>query len=79
MLQQCDVWLVKVKAHVKQSLKKIRIRPVKIRPSAADGVIKKRSLLLKQGHIEKPSQVDPQTAKNYCRRRKNESSCGQKI
>ena len=63
MLQQCDVWLAKVKAHVKQSFKKIRIRPVKIRPSAADGLIKKHNLLLKQGYIENSSLVDAQIAK----------------
>ena len=63
LLQQCDVWLAKVKAHVKQSFKKIRIRPVKIRYSAADGLIKKRNLLLKQGDIENSSLVDAQIAK----------------
>ena len=63
LLEQCDVWLTKVKTHVKSSFKKIRIRPEKIRPSAADVLIKKRNMFVKQGDIENISLIDAQIAK----------------
>ena len=63
LMKQCDVWLSKLKAHIKTSFKKIRIRPVKIRPSAADPLIKQRNSLLKHGEFEKSQIIDAQIAK----------------
>ena len=58
VLTQCETWLSKVKAHIKISFKKIRIRPLKIRSSAADGLIKQRNKFLKQGEIDKSHHID---------------------
>ena len=63
LLTQCEIWLSKLKTQVKRSFKKIRIRPVKIRPSGADGLIKQRNMLLKQGEVEQSHLIDVQIAK----------------
>ena len=60
VLEQCDNWMLKVSAHVKQSFKKIRIRPRKIRPSAADRLIGQKNRLLKNGKIKESEILDAQ-------------------
>ena len=62
VLKQCETWLSYINAHVKRSFKKIRIRPRKIRPSAADRLIGQRNKLIKQGKIEESKQMDVQIA-----------------
>ena len=49
---QSEEWLKNVKAYCKSSFKNIRIRPRKIKPSAADRLIGQRNNLLKQGKVE---------------------------
>ena len=57
------MWLVKLKAHVNKSFKKIRIRPTKLRPSGADALINQRNKLLKHGDVDKINLLDAQIAK----------------
>ena len=57
------MFLVKLKAHVNKSFKKIRIRPTKLRPSGADALINQRNKLLKHGDVDKIDLLDAQIAK----------------
>ena len=62
LMEQSKNWLSTVETHVKNSFKKIRIRPTKIRPSAADRLISQKNKLLKQGKITEAKTLDAQIA-----------------
>ena len=63
VLKQCDNWMSIVTTHVNSSFKKIRIRPQKVKPSAADRLITERNRLLKQGKVVESQVVYAQIVK----------------
>ena len=66
--------MVDLTTHVKKSFKKIRIRPGKIRPSAADQIIVQKNKLLKQGRINESKVLDAQIVKIISKEEQNKAS-----
>ena len=52
VLEQADMWLKLVKAHCRRAFKLIRIRPKKIKPSAADKLISERNRINRKGVVD---------------------------
>ena len=78
VLEQSNTWLSHVSTHCKKAFKNIRIRPRKIKPSAADRLIGQRNRLLKEKKTDEAKELDNKIAKAIAEEGRKKSNMFQK-